>query len=618
MLRRAFLASTAAVLGAGPMLSTSWGQTAPVQKVAFLVGVSKYKKDGFDNLDYCVRDINELAAELRKHEFKVATLTGDEATKEAVDAWLAKVFESLAKLEKQDVALLGFSGHGVQSLVKNPNPGQPDIEDAFFCPADALKSRTDTMISISRVMRQLDELSGSSQNLVLVDACRNNPNKGAKNIDGSTAKELPSKISVLFSSSAGKRSYESHEVKHGVFTHVLLQGLRGGAANRNGQITWLTLASYAIDEVPQQTRKLLDDPQAEQEPNLLGNLVRQPVLARIDARTNPGKPPMVRPALLRAPFTPTEAGRTQQAWADYLGVPKTKRDPASGLAFTLIPPGEFTMGSSPAERAQMLQLYATAKAEYFADEKSHSVRITQPFYLGIHEVTVGQFRRFVTATSHKTEAEKDGQGGWGWNEVDGKFEGRKPQYTWRNTGFSQSDEHPVVNVSWNDAAAYCEWLGSQDGATYRLPREAEWEYACRAGTTTAFWNGDDVEAVVAVGNLADSSAKAKWKNIQSFTYQKRSDGFVFTAPVGSYSANPFGLYDMHGNVYEWCQDWYDAEYYSSSPMDDPVNVREAEYRVLRGGSWYGYAWGSRSADRSRYAPAFRVNYCGLRVLCLLR
>jgi formylglycine-generating enzyme required for sulfatase activity len=288
------------------------------------------------------------------------------------------------------------------------------------------------------------------------------------------------------------------------------------------------------------------------------------------------------------------------------------------LAFTLIPPGEFTMGSSPAERAQMLQLYATAKAEYFADEKSHSVRITQPFYLGIHEVTVGQFRRFVTATSHKTEAEKDGQGGWGWNEVDGKFEGRKPQYTWRNTGFSQSDEHPVVNVSWNDAAAYCEWLGSQDGATYRLPREAEWEYACRAGTTTAFWNGDDVEAVVAVGNLADSSAKAKWKNIQSFTYQKRSDGFVFTAPVGSYSANPFGLYDMHGNVYEWCQDWYDAEYYSSSPMDDPVNVREAEYRVLRGGSWYGYAWGSRSADRSRYAPAFRVNYCGLRVLCLLR
>jgi formylglycine-generating enzyme required for sulfatase activity len=175
-----------------------------------------------------------------------------------------------------------------------------------------------------------------------------------------------------------------------------------------------------------------------------------------------------------------------------------------------------------------------------------------------------------------------------------------------------------VNVSWNDAAAYCEWLGSQDGATYRLPREAEWEYACRAGTTTAFWNGDDVEAVVAVGNLADSSAQAKWKNYQSFTYQKRSDGFVFTAPVGSYPANPFGLYDMHGNVYEWCQDWYDAEYYSSSPMDDPANVRKAEYRVLRGGSWYGSARRSRSAYRDWDTPAYRNGNCGLRVLCLLR
>jgi formylglycine-generating enzyme required for sulfatase activity len=175
-----------------------------------------------------------------------------------------------------------------------------------------------------------------------------------------------------------------------------------------------------------------------------------------------------------------------------------------------------------------------------------------------------------------------------------------------------------VNVSWNDAAAYCEWLGRQDGATYRLPREAEWEYACRAGTTMAFWNGDDVEAVVAVGNLADSSAQAKFKNYPEHIYQKRSDGFVFTAPVGSYPANAFGLYDMHGNVYEWCQDWYDAEYYSSSPMDDPVNVREAEYRVLRGGSWFYGAGGCRSADRYWYTPADRDDNCGLRVLCLLR
>jgi len=174
--------------------------------------------------------MEELAVELRRHGFTVATLTGAAATKEEVDRWLKSAFASLSKLDKQDVALFGFSGHGTQSLVKNPVADQPDIEDAFFCPVDALKSRTDTMISISWVMRQLDASSGSSQNLVLVDACRNNPNKGMKTIDGSTAKELPSKISVLFSSSGGERSYESAKAKHGVFTHVLLQGLRGEAA----------------------------------------------------------------------------------------------------------------------------------------------------------------------------------------------------------------------------------------------------------------------------------------------------------------------------------------------------------------------------------------------------
>ena len=232
---------------------------------------------------------------------------------------------------------------------------------------------------------------------------------------------------------------------------------------------------------------------------------------------------------------------------------------------------------------------------------------------------MGQFRKFVVATGHKTEAKKDGQGDFGWNEADGKFEGPKPQYTRRNTGFSQTDEHPVVNVSWNDAAAYCGWLGQQDGATYRLPREVEWEFACRAGTTTAFWNGDDVEAVVAVGNLADSSAIAKWgTNYREFKYQKRNDGFVFSAPVGSYPANPFGLHDMHGNVFEWCQDWYDAEHYDSSPMANPVTVKEAEYRVLRGGSSSNDARNSRSADRGWYTPADRYSNCGLRVLCLLR
>jgi formylglycine-generating enzyme required for sulfatase activity len=571
MLRRAFLATTAAVLGAGPMLSTSWGQTAPVQKVAFLVGVSKYQKDGFDNLDYCERDISELAAELRKHEFKVATLTGDEATKEAVDAWLAKVFESLAKLKKHDVALLGFSGHGVQSLVKNPNPGQPDIEDAFFCPADALKSRTDTMISISWVMRQLDELSGSSQNLVLVDACRNNPNKGAKNIDGSTAKELPSKISVLFSSSAGKRSYESHEVKHGVFTHVLLQGLRGDAANRNGQITWLNLASYAIDEVPRQTRKLLDDPQAEQEPNLLGNLVRQPVLAKVTLPVP--QPPVVAPKPLAAPFTEAEARAAQRSWATYL-----KTEPAItnklGMRLALIPPGEFQMGC-PAD-----------EAERDSDETQHRVRITRPFWLGVYEVTQEEWHLVMGSQLSYFSSSGSGK-----DKVSGL----------------DTSRFPVESVSWNDATEFCRRLSAREGQEYRLPTEAEWEYACRAGTTTAYHFGG-----VLNGDKANVDGNYPYGTTTKGKYLER------TTRVGEYGANAFGLYDMHGNVLEWCRDWYDGQFYTSSAMADPENAKEATYRVLRGGSWGFNAWNCRSANRFRLTPAYRLNFCGLRVLCLLR
>ena len=114
------------------------------------------------------------------------------------------------------------------------------------------------------------------------------------------------------------------------------------------------------------------------------------------------------------------------------------------------------------------------------------MRITRPFYLGVTEVTRGQFRRFVDDAGYQTEAEKDGKGGCGWNEETKKFE-QNPRYTWQNPGFEQTDEHPVVNVSWNDAQAFIGWLSRKEGKTYRLPTEAEWEYACRAGTTTRYF-----------------------------------------------------------------------------------------------------------------------------------
>ena len=125
----------------------------------------------------------------------------------------------------------------------------------------------------------------------------------------------------------------------------------------------------------------------------------------------------------------------------------------------------------------------------------------------------------------------------------------------------------MVNVSWNDAVAFCKWLSRKEGKTYRLPTEAEWEYACRAGTTTRYYSGDDPETLAKVANVADATAKAKFPDWK-WTI-KASDGYVFTAPVGQFKPNAFGLYDMHGNAWQWCADWYGKDYYGKSPVDDP-------------------------------------------------
>src|SRR5204863_4792601 len=129
----------------------------------------------------------------------------------------------------------------------------------------------------------------------------------------------------------------------------------------------------------------------------------------------------------------------------------------------------------------------------------------------------------------------------------GKLVGPDKKYSWRITGFLQTDEHPVVNVSWNDAIAFCKWLTDQERVEYRLPTEAEWEYACRGGTATAYCNGNDVEKIPEVGNIVDALAKEKFPDRIAIAGR---DGHVFTAPVGSFRPNAFGLHDLHGNVWE--------------------------------------------------------------------
>jgi formylglycine-generating enzyme required for sulfatase activity len=187
---------------------------------------------------------------------------------------------------------------------------------------------------------------------------------------------------------------------------------------------------------------------------------------------------------------------------------------------------------------------------------------------------------------------------------------------WRNPRFTQTDAHPVVCVTWHDAVEFCKWLSKKEGRTYRLPTEAEWEYACRAGAATRYACGNYVTDLNGHANVADLSLAAEFPKVDLTGWTVPwNDGHPFTAPVGSFKANAFGLYDMHGNAWEWCADWFDADYYKQSPRRDPPGPTTGTERVARGGSFRYHASYCRSANRGHCDPKVAVNECGFRVVC---
>ena len=290
-----------------------------------------------------------------------------------------------------------------------------------------------------------------------------------------------------------------------------------------------------------------------------------------------------------------------------------------GMEFVYIERGKFMMGS--AESADELAKKYELPKELFEGEKQHEVELTKGFYMQTTEVTVGQFRKFVEAEKYKTEAEK-GDGAW---IIKDREPVKDKEGNWRNPGFKQDDNHPVTCVSWNDAKAFCKWLNDneKDGkGTYRLPTEAEWEYACRAGGKGVFQWGDNPDDGKGWCNVADLNFMGeffKGEDLESCKelYFNFEDGYVYTSPVGKFKANTWGLYDMTGNVTEWCEDWHEEGFYDrAEAKKDPLNETfgDEECRVVRGGSYGDAPVYCRSAYRNSSEPSNRYHNVGFRVV----
>ena len=308
--------------------------------------------------------------------------------------------------------------------------------------------------------------------------------------------------------------------------------------------------------------------------------------------------------------------------------------------FVLVKPDSFPRGHTHGRFGGLTRNFPLAiEPQFYGDSEipGHFAFITKPFYIAATEITVAQFREFVEASGYRTDAEKNGNGILGWSPSEYGEAEKAPdwdaprhdfiqdvQFTWKNPGFP----------SWNDAVAYCQWRSKKEGVTYRLPSEAEWEMAARAGTGDQFffWGDEARNRIHQYANIGN----VELERVRPLAAQRHwlldvekdpGDGNAFTAPVAGYEPNAWKLYDMSGNVFEWCQDYFNFNFYDQwepengpNPVAvDPVNQSEKdndanELRVIRGGSWYTGPLAARSSARAYFDAPEAAAYIGFRVV----
>ena len=571
-------------------------------------GVENYDDERIAALAYAVSDAQSVAAAFRAsgvpgRQVFVFTSEQKNSDRRPTRINLIRALQTVRRTAvKGDRLVVFFAGHGVQVG-----------DERYLLTVDTTPDLiADTGLPMGLVNKSLDGAQLSDV-LFLIDACRNDPTKARGGSDAAMTETMarglrpllaatangdqPDVVATLLACDVGQRAWEDPEHGHGVFSTYLVRGLGGAAAAADGQVHLRGLAEYVQREV----RSWASRAGHEQSPRLLGpetgdmvilkppaeplvtvafrNVTLSDALAQLaenfgaqvvlgkgvdpELRVNGRLENQPLGAALRVflvaynlqvrrqdeVYIIEEQGAVPEGpnakpanWPDYLST-FTPPTGMSWSSFRVSPKDGMPQVLIPA--GEFLMGSPANEPDRQGVEGPQRKVYVSAFWMDLHEVTVGQYRAFCEATGRTID-----------------------------TGYNKEARHPVVMVSWEDATAYAQWAGRQ------LPTEAQWEKAARGGTATAYpWGA------------AFDAAKANYGG--------------GTTPVGSYAPNGYGLYDMAGNVWEWCRDWYDLGWYAQMPARDPVNETQATYRVLRGGSWYYYPLHLRIAYRNRDTPGYR-------------
>jgi formylglycine-generating enzyme required for sulfatase activity len=663
------------------LLLLSLAQSTYAQRYALVIGNSRYGAD-IGELKNPVNDASDMAALLKRKDFNVIKLIN--ADKRQMKEAISRFTQHLS--EKNAVGLFFFAGHGVEVGGRN-----------FLIPVNSnIQGEGDVeyeAIDAGRVMANM-EYAGNNLNMVILDACRNNPfARSFRSASRGLARMDPPKGSlILYATSPGDVASDGNG-RNGVFTQYLLKAIDTPGytvekvfkttanqvyqATKKKQLPWqsgvmlgefyftinapnaqtVTIAPTAVskptnsaqqaeilfwDSIKNETRPEFFQSYLDQYPEgiyvALAKLklppggkvvVDAPVEAepkgQLTVKTSPSEASVrilnigpkyqegieLKPGRYHIEVTAPgyeryldwiELGAENKVHSVALS-PRSEPEPEpaprpnrSLPAMVTIPAGCFQMGSPSYEQGRD------------DDERQHRVCVER-FELGKTEVTVGEFRRFVEATGYRTDAENNKQesGCYAYSSREKKWAWRSG-YNWRQVGFNQNDRHPVVCVSWNDVNAYIAWLNRETGQSYRLPTEAEWEYAARGGTDSMYFWGNAVDSRACdYANIADKAHD--WSN--NFPCD---DGTEFTQSVAQYRPNPFGLYDISGNVWEWTCSEYDKSYGGGEQQClSKNNATNSSLVALRGGSFFGKPRRVRSANRNRHKPWERDDDRGFRL-----